>query len=92
MSIPEPLAAATYCAGKGLDAESPIAIKTLRRRQAVAVAVAPLGEGGSDLLHAVDEFDRGSRRQHDAARRIAAAGDGRVGLDFVDARHAELDP
>jgi hypothetical protein len=31
-------------------------------------------------------------RQHDAARRIATAGDGRVGLDFVDARHAELDP
>ena len=36
-------------------------------------------------------LDRRSRREHDAARRIATAGDGRVGLDFVDARHAELD-
>jgi len=31
---------------------------------------AGLGQGCGDLLHAIDEFDRRCRRQHEAARRI----------------------
>jgi len=48
---------------------------------------AGLDEGRSDLLHAVDEFDGRSRRQHNAARRITAGSGLRIGLYLVDTLH-----
>jgi hypothetical protein len=50
-----------------------------------------LGERRSDLLHAVDQIDRSSGWQHQAAGRIAAAGNRRIRFDFVEPRDGELD-
>ena len=45
-----------------------------------------------DLLHPVDELDRRGGRQYEAASRITAAGNRRIGLDLVEAGYGEFDP
>src|ERR1700729_1739781 len=52
---------------------------------------AGLSQRRRDLLHAIDQFDGRRRRQHQAAGRITAAGDRRIGSDFVETRDPEID-
>ena len=65
-----------------LAASRPVAARPASRR---------LGQRRRDLLHAVDEIDRRGRRQHQAAGRVAAAGDRRIGLTSSKPRDGEFD-
>jgi hypothetical protein len=49
-----------------------------------------LSECAGNLLHSVDQIDRGRWQQHHAAGRIAAAAERHLGLYFVKTRYAKL--
>ena len=88
-----------HLTGVGMDA-APMQIEivssafgvTAGRLRRIGLQYTGLRQRRADLLHAVDQFDRGHRGQHHALCRIPASGDRRVRLHVVEPGDAELDP